>query len=682
MGCVWGVFGVCLGSVVNCRGMSVYMGRVSKIETYDLRDMVLGLYFDKGFSGDAIAETVNDHLVERGIDDTVHRRAISRFLRVERETRQTQARAAYSEYASETLGSDLDALEEVKGWHLTVFRKKENDHKKRRNAAVDLVKTIETKLKLALACDSGDKSQVLAIVKNEVAALSGANRSAGDLDYTIFQKNPTAFGEVILGETYTDDVRVLMDSVRDNQVTVARSANATGKTHAAARIASWWLKCFEDSQVYTAAAPPENNLKKLLWGEIVGLTENHPELFKDFTCQSLHISRNAQSFLTGVTIPMSGTEQAREAKFSGKHAPHLLFILDEGDAIPDEVYRGIESCMSGGNARLLVMFNPRGEQGEVWRMERDERAAVVELTAFRHPNVVTGEDIIPGAVTRAKTISRIHKWTRPLAEGEQIDSECFELPDFLEGQTSVNEAGKEYPPLKAGWYKIMEPAFSYMVLGQYPSVGSSQLISRDWVSRARARWDSFVAENGEVPPAGVRPVSGLDVAEFGVDANVFCSRYGGWVAKMRPWNGVDPTATADRGAAEAADAGSSYVNVDGTGVGAGVAPGMQKLNTTAFTVKTAGKPTKTTDLGDFKILRDQLWWECREWLRTDPGAMLPPDELLVEEILLPDYRVDGGKLRIMQKDVMKEKLKRSPDRADALILTFHDPGRLFDGVGE
>ena len=41
-------------------------------------------------------------------------------------------------------------------------------------------------------------------------------------------------------------------------------------------------------------------------------------------------------------------EAVREAKFSGKHAPYLLFILDEGDAIGDEVYRGIESCMSGG----------------------------------------------------------------------------------------------------------------------------------------------------------------------------------------------------------------------------------------------------------------------------------------------------------------------------------------------
>ncbi|MBT3260374.1 MAG: hypothetical protein HN366_28605 [Deltaproteobacteria bacterium] len=37
-----------------------------------------------------------------------------------------------------------------------------------------------------------------------------------------------------------------------------------------------------------------------------------------------------------------GTESQRAAKSSGKNSWYLLFILDEGDAIPDEVYGGIE----------------------------------------------------------------------------------------------------------------------------------------------------------------------------------------------------------------------------------------------------------------------------------------------------------------------------------------------------
>ena len=99
-------------------------------------------------------------------------------------------------------------------------------------------------------------------------------------DYRQYQNDPVRFGEDVLGETYTADIKRLMESVRDNPVTVAMSANATGKTHGAARIAVWFYKCHSKSQVYSAAAPPESNLKKLLWGEIGGILEKHPDLFK------------------------------------------------------------------------------------------------------------------------------------------------------------------------------------------------------------------------------------------------------------------------------------------------------------------------------------------------------------------------------------------------------------------
>ena len=82
------------------------------------------------------------------------------------------------------------------------------------------------------------------------------------------------------------------------------------------------------------------------------------------------------------------------------------------------------------------------------------------------------------------------------------------------------------------------------------------------------------------------------------------------------------------------------------------------------------KPTRATEEGEFAQLRDQLWWMCREWLRTDPGAMLPPDEQLLEELAAPTYSVKGGKVKVMDKKTMREILKRSPDRADALCLTF------------
>lgn len=496
-------------------------------------------------------------------------------------------------------------------------------------------------------------------------------------NYRVYQDNPVGFGEEVLGETYTDEVKVMMESVRDHPITIAKSANATGKTHGAARVAAWWFKSFSESQVYTAAAPPESNLKKLLWGEIGSILEAHQELFASDSIKALHVERSARSFLTGVTIPLSGSEAQREAKFSGKHSPHLLFIIDEGDAVPDEVFRGIESCMSGGHARLLVMFNPRFEAGEVYRMERDGRANVVKLSAFNHPNVITGRDVIPGAVTRETTVRRINEWCRPLVDGEPVNSECFELPAFLAGSIAKSQSGKEYSPLKVGHYKIMDPAFSYMVLGQYPSQGSNQLISKEWIARARARWDLYVSKYGEVPPEGTKAVMGQDVGEFGTDPNVSCFRYGGYVEKLVLWNGVDTIVTGDRAIAEYQAREVLRCNVDATGVGSGVAPYMQREGCSATAVKVASSPTQTTEMGEFGLLRDQLWWCCREWLRADPGAMLPPDETLIEELQTPTYEVRNGKIKVMDKDTMRELLKRSPDRADSLCLTFYEPKLLF-----
>jgi len=501
-----------------------------------------------------------------------------------------------------------------------------------------------------------------------------------------YRDDPAGFGIDVLGEYYTPDIIEMVESVRDHQVTIARSANATGKTFCAARTALWFLSMWDDSQVYTTSAPPEDNLKRLLWGEIGSVIKKHPFLVDGFKVRTLHIERSSLSFLTGVAIPITGTKDERESKFSGKHSPHLLFIVDEGDAVPEEVYKGIESCMSGGYVRLLVMFNPRRKSGTVWRMERDGQANVVELSAFDHPNVLFGEDRIPGAVSREITVRRINAWTRPLVDGERAGDRCFQVPSFLVGTIATSMRGVEYPPLPAGWREVIEPAFWYMVLGLYPQQDENQLISQEWIDNARARWDAYVAVNGMVPPQGIKPVLGLDVGEYGPDPNVACFRYGGWVAPFTVWNDMDTDAVADKALELYKARGCRYAYVDATGYGSNVAPKMGRNGASSSSVKVGEGPTMKPEGmdADFLQLRDQLWWLCREWLRADPGAMLPPDEMLIEELLAPTYSYHGTKrkLKVMSKDAMKDVLKRSPDRADSLCLTFAPTGGWSVGVAQ
>ena len=494
-----------------------------------------------------------------------------------------------------------------------------------------------------------------------------------------YEHEPVLFGTEVLSEYYTDDCKELMLSVRDNPVTIAKSGNSVGKTHSAARLAAWFFLVYDDAKVYITAAPPLDNLKRLLWGEIMAIAQKRPELFSNFKVRSLSITRSPKSFITGVAIPQSGTTEERIAKFSGKHAPHLLFIVDEGDAVPDEIYTGIDSCMSGGLARLLIMFNPKASLGPIYNMEYTGRAKVVHLSALRHPNVVTGTDIIPGAVDRQTVIRRINEWTRPALSDELDTPGTFALPSYLEGASAQSPSGEIYPPLSPGARKITEPAFSFMVLGEYPPQSELQLISQDWIEAARTRWDNYVALYGERPPDGVQPIMGLDVAELGPDNNVAALRYGGFVPRFMIWNGLD----ADLSAQKAYDIYNQYncqiCYVDSAGIGSAVAPSMYRRGTAerrdvrAVSVKTSSKPTpgSKTEMGEFYSLRDQLYWTIREWLRSDPTAMLPPDPFLTAELTAPRYDTfHGGRIKITDKPKLRDKLKRSTDRADALALTF------------
>jgi len=177
---------------------------------------------------------------------------------------------------------------------------------------------------------------------------------------------------------------------------------------------------------------------------------------------------------------------------------------------------------------------------------------------------------------------------------------------------------------------------------------------------------------------------GLDVAEFGTDKNVECLRYGNWVPQMDMWSGVDTIVTGKRAYEDYLSYKCCYANIDGTGIGAGVAPHMKdisKENINVNSVKVASSPTEEADEGvEFVMLRDQLWWKCAVWLKTEQ-AMLPPNEDLIEELLVAKRETVRNKIKIMDKKTMRELLKRSPDHADALCLTFapNESGAGFGG---
>ena len=69
--------------------------------------------------------------------------------------------------------------------------------------------------------------------------------------------------------------------------------------------------------------------------------------------------------------------------------------------------------------------------------------------------------------------------------------------------------------------------------------------------------------------------------------------------------------------------------------------------------------------------RSEMYFELAKWVKA--GGSLPDDRELKEELCATTFIYQGDKFRIVDKGIIKDQLGRSPDKADALALTFAHP---------
>lgn len=561
--------------------------------------------------------------------------------------------------------------------------------------------------------------------KQELVQLLSLNRPE------LYWEDPVGFAYFRLNcYTVTPKQREAMESVRDNKFTLLRAANAVGKGFSAAMIGLWFFNHPEETKVILTAPPAgQHRQLKLVWGEVekhifyydpnTQETKKRVDLLNGGFTHYLGIERTKRHFFKAYTIPTTGKPKERQAKFSGEHAPRILYIVDECDAVFSqypEILEGIRTCMAGGRARFVGLFNPRSASGPVYEMERAGEANVIEMTAFDHPNVVKGPrgidkngypiEHIPGAVTRQVTVDNISSWSVPvnlvdedeiaLAEkqGVSVPSRYFKVPEYLDGEE--NQAGTEV--LQGGvWRKVSKPPLYHITLARYGLTNTRQLLAPEIIERAIQRKKVFDSMH-EDPLAVAREmydnkgVGGLDIADEGLDENVFTPRFGGYVSDFIDWNGVDPNVGARYGWRHSMDFGVEVVNVDGIGVGAGVASRMTELlqEHNEIAVRERREPVtikyqkiivseKTTyapvmdgvQVGQFKTVRDELLWLMALWLQRDPNAMLPDAPDLIEEGAAFEYFTVGKNVVINSTRDIRKTIGRSPDRFMSLALTFY-----------
>jgi phage terminase large subunit len=114
------------------------------------------------------------------------------------------------------------------------------------------------------------------------------------------------------------------------------------------------------------------------------------------------------------------------------------------------------------------------------------------------------------------------------------------------------------------------------------------------------------------------------------------------------------------------DADACFVDDTG-GFGSGWLDQLRVLGRSPVAVSFAGK---AQEHDHFKNMRAEMYFAACDWIRA--GGALPESEELVEELSATTYTFAKGSSQLILEDKaqIKARLGRSPDLADALVLTF------------
>lgn len=302
---------------------------------------------------------------------------------------------------------------------------------------------------------------------------------------------------------------------------------------------------------------------------------------------------------------------------AGIHADYVLILLDEAGGIPDGVVSAAEAALSTGiETKLFISGNPTHLSGPLYRACTRDRA-------MWWLQEITGD---PDDPMRSPRISI--EWARDL----------------------IAKWGRDNP-----WVLIN-------VFGQFPPGQSDTLLGVEEVTAATRRVLPNVEYEDEVK------VLGVDVARFGDDRTVLCLRQGRHAFEPKVFRNSDTMQTAGQVAQLIETESPAATFVDVTGIGAGVVDRVRQLGFDVIDVDSGSKPIN----GKFLNRRAEMWWNMTDWLRA--GGCLPDDSDFISELTGPTYKfAASGKLQLESKADMKSRGLVSPDKADALALTFAAP---------
>lgn len=228
---------------------------------------------------------------------------------------------------------------------------------------------------------------------------------------------------------------------------------------------------------------------------------------------------------------------------------------------------------------------------------------------------------------------------------------------------------------KATLQALPEPLRSQMLRGDFGAGRTDpvwQLIPTDWIREAQARWV-------DKEKKGPMTVMGLDIARGGKDNTVAARRHGTWFDHLKTIPGqVTNDGPKAAGFAIPLLRNGAPVAIDAIGVGGSALDFLQGLKVLCVPVVGSSSSHLTDKTGQlrYRNKRAEMYWTMREALdptADDPIALPPDPELLVELCAIRYKIVTQGKVAailVRDKDEVREAIGRSPDKADAIAMTF------------
>lgn len=423
------------------------------------------------------------------------------------------------------------------------------------------------------------------------------------------------FAEVVLGVVLEDwqyDVLLELDNGA-TRISI-RSGNGAGKTCLLAIIILHFILLRNDVKI-PVTAPSSGQLKDGLIPETRKWMRKLPDFLRRLidTTQDriVRVDSPEQNFVSFRTARRETPEALQ-----GIHAEHVMCVVDEASAVPDEVYEAAQGTMSTPNSIFIMISNPTRLQGYFYRSHHRMR----------------------------------HMWR------------TFHVTSFDTSrvdQSFVNQIAEDYG-IKSDQYRVK-------VLGDFPTKDEQTLIPNDVVRAAFVR---------DIAKPKNRPVWGLDVGRGG-DLSALVSRTGPVMDMFETQNYSDTMETVAwvKAKWDALDEAQrpETIYVDSIGIGAGVADRLRELGLPAVDINVAESASMKTK---YLRLRDELWWTMKKWFESMNVAMVVVDDqtlrdTIESEVCSPlQVFTDSGKDAVETKKQMRARGIRSPNIADACCLTF------------